>query len=69
MIFYAPYVTLYFSGYLLCSVNIASYIRHRYNKYAICSCNFHFMAISDLHEVFLKHVTYTVHTCQEPDLS
>lgn len=61
MIFYASHVTFYLSGYLLSSVNVASYIRHNGNKYVICSCDFHFMAISDLHEVFCKvcHLQYT----------
>ena len=69
IIFYASHVTFYFSGYLLYSVNVTSYIRHCCNKYAICGCNFHFMAISDLHEVFLKHVTCNVRTRQELALS
>lgn len=69
IIFYAPHVTFYFSGYLLYSVNVNSYIRYCCNKYAICGCNFHFIAISDLHEVFLKCVTCNVCISQTPALS
>lgn len=51
IIFYAPCGTLYLSGSLLYSVNIASYVRHGCNKDAICDCNFHFVAITHSHEV------------------